>query len=821
MHEPRTALHEHPLLLTDLFDPALYSAEAAALPYYFLAVIITAVSVYVWFRDPDTRVTRLHSALSFTLVVWCLGRAVLLQTTDPAAAVIISRLIYGSICLIIALLFEFSCVLTRSQRRHSLTIRLNWLIAVVMAFLSLTTPWMVAGWQDQPWGMEPWSGPLGRVLIGWALLQIGIVLWEIRGGLRAAGPNTRERRRLLAYAGAMVLVMLSTSDLLLALGAPVFPLSAVSITGYVIVTAWMHRRYGLVEVTSHIAAEKMMDLIQHALLIMDAEGTIQAINERTASLVGLSADELTGCPASAIFGDLFLPENIHRLAQDDYADLEKEFILHPRDGREARDVAASFIAIRDRQQNVIAYLALIRDVTTERRRQQARLAEGLRDGLTQLPNRMMFIGMLDAAVKQARGGGHRSFAACMIGLDRLRVINEDLGYAAGDRVLITIAERLRRLLSPEETVARVGGDEFGLLVSLGDFSRLRTRLQAIHKAISAPIQLDDHALYPSASIGVATSDIAFNSGSDALRNASVAMFKAKETGGGAIRWISPEEIGSQRTRLEDALRHAIAEHEFVVYYQPVISVRSGCIAGFEALVRWQHPEKGLLGPQEFIEYAEQSGLVAMIDRQVLEQACADLVEFRRVAGFENAHVSVNMAEDDLRPTDCARNVTTLIARYGLPNGALRLELLERVAMTGQVQATLTQLHTAGLQVCIDDFGTGYSSLSRLHELPISVLKIDRAFVHAMIHGKGGEKVITSILALAENLDLTAIAEGAGSEEEARRLVELGCDLIQGFYFAQPMPAAQVLELLSNPSQVHDRIRALRRPAAAQSRANRA
>ena len=813
MHDPRLASPEPTLLLVDVLDTAHYSWNPAALPYLLVAAGILATTLFVWHRDPDTRVSRLHAGFSLMFVLWALGRGLLRLADDPTVVVMLARMFYVLVSLAIPLLFSFSCVLTRNETRRAHLIRFNWCAGVILAFLSITTPWLIASWQEMPWGMEPWHGILGMPYLIWIGLLLALVLFDIGRALRDAPAHSSERSRLRWYGVAVGILGLAGSDLLLASGIPVLPIAALPVLAFSIITAWIHHRYGLVEVTTKLAADKMAALIQHALVIMDAEATVQVVNQRTARLVGLPVDQIVGRPAHESFGDAFLPDNIERLAQDDHADVEKEFIRRPRGGSAARDLSASFVSIRDGRQRVVAFLSLVRDVTAERKRQQARLAEGLRDNLTQLPNRSMFLGLLDAAVKQARGSQDHGFATCLIGLDRLRVINEDLGYAAGDQVISATADRLRRVLSASDTVARVGGDEFALLMTLdADPKQLDRQLEVITDTLRRPLKLDDHEVFPSASIGVASSALNFNSGSDALRSASIAMFKVKESGGGDIRWISADDMGGQRTRLEAELRRAIDERQFEVHYQPVVSFKAGDVVGFEALVRWRHPEKGLLGPVEFIEYAEQSGLIAAIDRQVLEQACIDLVGFRRHAGFERLSVSVNMAEEELRPEDFAQRVSALVAENGLPNQAVRLELLERVALTGQVRKTLAQLQRAGIDVCIDDFGTGFSSLSRLHELPISVLKIDRSFVKAMALGEGGEKIISSILALADNLELAVVAEGAGTEREARQLHDLGCDVIQGFYFARPMPADRVHAMLREPAAIRQRMAVIADPA---------
>lgn len=807
MHDP-SLQGPNDFLLLDLLEPAHYATSAAAIPYALAAAACAFASLLTWIRDPDTRATRLHTALAGVLVLWCIGRALLRMAIDPAGALAVSRVLYVLIPLAVPLLFEFHCVLTRNGHR-TLLIRTQWVVGITLGFLSLTSPWLVAGLRQMPWGAEPAAGPLGWALAAWIGILLAVAARDLRRSWHRSLPGSGERARLKLLAVATLLLQPATSDVLVAVGLPWYPLTSLAIPAYVVLTAWMLLRHGLVEVGAELAADRLAELIPHALLILDADGAIRAANTRACHLLGLRRERVVGQSASALLGRTFAPEQIRRLARDDVGDLEKEFILHPHDGSPPRDVAASFASLRGRNGQAVAFLALIRDVTAERRREQQRIHQGLHDPLTGLPNRAMLIGLLDAAVRQAQAPGSPGFVCCVVAADRLRIINEDLGHSAGDQLLVTTARRLHTLLHPTETVARIGGDEFALLLEPGvEPAALELRLQAVLDALSQPVELEGHAVYPSFSIGVAGSETRFSGGADALRIASAAMFRAKEQGGGRIARAHATEVGRQRTRLEAELRRAIDRREFVVHYQPVVDVQARRICAIEALVRWRHPERGIISPAAFIEYAEETGLVAQIDRQVMEIALSDLARLRAEQDHDIV-LSLNMAEQELRGPDFPDRVAREIDGHGLPRSALRLELLERVALTAEIRSVLIALHRHGIELCIDDFGTGYSSLSRLHELPIRVLKIDRSFVRAMGRGEGGDKLISSILALAGNLGMATVAEGAGSEEEARALVALGCREIQGFYFAQPMPPEALQELLADPSPVIERIDRIR------------
>jgi EAL domain-containing protein (putative c-di-GMP-specific phosphodiesterase class I) len=293
-----------------------------------------------------------------------------------------------------------------------------------------------------------------------------------------------------------------------------------------------------------------------------------------------------------------------------------------------------------------------------------------------------------------------------------------------------------------------------------------------------------------------------------LRTASIALYRAKESGGGAIQYSTANEGGTHRTRLESELRRAVELQEFCVHYQPVIDLVEQRVDGFEALVRWRHPERGLLAPSEFIELAEEVGLIAAIDNQVLRTACADLKELQRIGGSRKLNVSVNLADQELLDAGFTGRVQALLTQHDLEPGSVSLELLERVAQVEPVRDTLRQLRALGVGLYIDDFGTGYSSLSRLHDLPATVLKIDRDFVRAMSLGDGGEKIISSIVVLARNLGLGVIAEGASIADEVRHLHRLGCRYVQGYFFAHALAFEGAAELLRDPRALQQKFNLL-------------
>ena len=810
MHDPRWVGEQAPRLLIELLSPDHYSFAASALPYFAAGVVMVLTAMLVLYLEQGNRVSRRYFGYASLFGLWSIGRGLVRMSDEPEAVVALTRSCFILVGLAVPLLFQFACFVNRSEARRTVLIRGSWGVGIALSLVSFATPWLVNGWQVTPAGLEPTLGWAGWLLILWcaALLIVAFAdTWRARA---QSARGSREHGRLQIFLVAVLVLSLGLSDFLRFMGWPVPALTSFSGLSFSMLTAYITWRFGLVEITTEMAAEQIAAMVRRALLILDADGVVQVVNDRTARIFGMQAGELVGHQAEVLLGDAFRPDNLRRIAQIEGVDEEKEFIHQPEGALVGRDLAMSVVAMQDKHQRQIGFVCLVRDVTQVKRAQEQRLAEGLRDALTQLPNRAMFLGLLDAAVKHQRDADDGGFAVCFVGLDRLRVINEDLGYGMGDQVLFEVAGRISQIVRPQDTVARIGGDEFGILMpDAPDAAYQAHFVDELDRCLRAPMALSDHKLYLSASIGVASSEFEYAGGADVLRNASVAMYKVKEAGGGASRWVTAEDLGTQRTRLESDLRRALENDEFVVHYQPVVDLRERRVIGFEALIRWQHPERGMVPPMEFIEFAEDIGLIGEIDAWVFAQSCRDLQEFMGAAAGRQLSVSVNMAEGELQDPGFITRVRTTMAEHGLAPHHVRFELLERVAMSGPVGDTLAALRELGLDVCIDDFGTGYSSLSRLHELPITVLKIDRAFVRAMSLGEGGDKVIASIIALARSLGLKVIAEGAGSADDVRQLYALGCMHIQGFYFSPGVPKHEAVHMLSHPEQLLEQIEALR------------
>lgn len=444
-------------------------------------------------------------------------------------------------------------------------------------------------------------------------------------------------------------------------------------------------------------------------------------------------------------------------------------------------------------------LVALRDRTPEKQAERNLRQTMLHDALTGLPNRVMFTEQVEAAVERAAAtrvaGESRIDAAVLIlNVNRFKQVNESLGHVAGDELLISFARRLLTCVRSGDTLARLSGDEFAVLVHGNDVSEIALNIAArIHRELTHPFALSGRELFVSASIGIATTVSSEPHAEELIRDADFAMHRAK-AGGIARTEIYQPSAHSQacsRFELETDLRRAVERGELRLFYQPLVELKTGRLAGFEALARWQHPERGLISPVDFIPLAEETGLIVPIGRWVLNTACRQLGQWRKKLGSRAHHLimGVNMSVIQLARDDVVEAVSTALREADLPGDRLKIELTESTIVDNPQRAgsLLGQLKGLHATIAMDDFGTGYSSLMSLQRLPIDILKIDRSFVSGMFDGEDSYNIVTAILSLATSLDMDTVAEGIETQAQADRLTSLGCRLGQGYLYAAPLP----------------------------------
>jgi diguanylate cyclase (GGDEF)-like protein len=393
-----------------------------------------------------------------------------------------------------------------------------------------------------------------------------------------------------------------------------------------------------------------------------------------------------------------------------------------------------------------------------------------------------------------------SFSVLFLDVDRFKVVNDSLGHARGDEMLVEVGRRLHSGVRPADTVARLGGDEFTVLLedvpARESACRVADRLQ---DAMKAPFVLGGQEVFSGVSIGIAHGSAGYGTPEEILRDADTALYRAKAQGRG--RWVEFDSTMHERAvellQLETDLRRALERHELLLHYQPVVQLETGRISGAEALVRWQHPERGLVPPVEFIPLAEETGLIVPIGAWVLREACEQMHRWQQQLNAPDLEIGVNLSSKQFQSPGLVGEVADVLRVTGLSPRSLRLEVTESLLMDKHpaVADAMTGLRAMGVRIDLDDFGTGYSSLSYLHQFPIDTLKIDRSFVHRMSASEEGLEIVNTILSLAQSLDMEVVAEGVENAEQLKLLRGMHCSYAQGYHLSRPIDAPRFASLV--------------------------
>jgi diguanylate cyclase (GGDEF)-like protein/PAS domain S-box-containing protein len=439
----------------------------------------------------------------------------------------------------------------------------------------------------------------------------------------------------------------------------------------------------------------------------------------------------------------------------------------------------------------------------ERKRVEAELLyTAFHDNLTGLRNRAYFMDRLGLAIERSRSELASNCAVIFLDLDRFKVVNDSMGHNAGDALLKEIGQRLKRCTRPQDTLARIGGDEFALLIEAP--ANLATSVEvaeAIIVAMRMPIRLGRQDIFPACSIGIVQASASYRSAEDLIGDADVAMYQAKRAGQGdyAIFSESMRAEAKAALALQTDVRLAFERNEFILHYQPIFDLASGLIDGFEALIRWQHPERGLVSPAQFIPAAEEIGLIRQIDRWVLREACAQLRVWKDRFSGHSLHMSVNTSATELNDPSFVDKLKAVLAEFDLDPRSLQIEITEGIFLlpSSGVTSALKNIRGLGVRIALDDFGTGYSSLSYINRFPVDTIKIDRSFISGLDRDKRTLAIVDLLVKLGAALDVSIVAEGIERAEEAKILSDMGCSHVQGYYFARPMTKDSATAMLSD------------------------
>lgn len=622
--------------------------------------------------------------------------------------------------------------------------------------------------------------------------QLGYKVGDVRGGVGVAVPLAEYNR----LADKEHRVYAITHGLLWLLG--VFGIATVS----------QRSRLNLLEREHSVAelalAAQVFDNGLQGTLITDANGTILRVNRMFTEITGYSAEEAVGTTPrllksehqdAAFYEDMWQQLTSQGSWQGELWDRRKN--------GQSFAVWQNISSVRDENGDIRYFIGMIQDITEQKVASERIQHLAHYDLLTGLPNRQLFSDRLQHALNRAARDGTK-LAVMFVDLDHFKKVNDSLGHYAGDQLLIAAAARLSSCVREADTVARLGGDEFTLLIEdvpvLSEVDRLLERLQ---QKLSEPLRLDHHELFIGASIGVALYPRDGDSAEALLKNADTAMYRAKSGGRGRYSYFdeSMSAASKRQLTLETALRYAVERQELILHYQAQASFDHARITAFEALVRWQCPEYGLIAPNDFIPLAEETGLIIPIGRWVMQTACRQAMAWNPAA--DGPGIAVNVSAVQLLEPGFAGEVAALLAETGLAPQRLEIEITESSVIGHLADAitVLSQLRDLGIHIAVDDFGTGYSSLAYLKRLSVNRLKIDRSFVQDIPGNASDAALVQAIVSMAHSIGLTTIAEGVETEAQRKFLADLGCEQYQGYLLARPLPAEAAGQLLQPVAQV--------------------
>lgn len=541
----------------------------------------------------------------------------------------------------------------------------------------------------------------------------------------------------------------------------------------------------------------LVDMSQDGVFLSQG-GKYVYVNRSFAYMLGFEPEELAGKPVTGtvLASNGELAEQIATDAMGHGAAEPHEMYLRCKDitSQVTVSITVSRISWRGRP----ASMGTVRDITERKKAEQDLVHSAYHDALTGLPNRSFFMERLRQALERSDKRAADNFAVLFLDLDRFKLINDSLGHSFGDRLLVAIAKRLRTCLRPDDLIARHGGDEFTILLeSIQGLDDATAVADHIHEELARAFNVDGHDVFSTASIGIVISADHYRHADEFLRDADTAMYRAKAAGkaGYVVFDDAMHERVKANLKLETELRHALQRNEFRVYYQPIMELATGRLTGFEALVRWAHPDRGLVAPEQFLAVAEETGLIIPLGWWVMETACAQLAEWRKRHKHltDSISVSVNIANRQFAHWVLPQRVARVLDMTGMPAKNLCLEITETVFMDNPQLAveTIGRLRTIGVNLQMDDFGTGYSSLSALRTLKLDTLKIDRSFISGIELNRSDRAIVRTITVLAADLGMDVVAEGIENSRQLELLRALGCRRGQGYYFSRPFSPAEV------------------------------
>jgi len=548
----------------------------------------------------------------------------------------------------------------------------------------------------------------------------------------------------------------------------------------------------------------LANIVPVGIFRTDLQGVCFYVNERWCLMSGLTPEESYGFGWMRVLysEDSQKLNDIWYRSREVNSPFSLEYRFQQPNGRIIWVLGQSVIE-RNEQGEVIGYVGTVTDITERKEAQERFIYNSLHDPLTDLPNRTLLMDRLELALRRSKISENYHYAVLFLDLDRFKVINDSLGHLSGDQLLKKIAQKLKNHLKTVDLIARLGGDEFVIL--LEDISALDEAIKVAERIIQdtqSPLIINDYEIFIGTSIGIVLGTPDYTEASDLLRDADIAMYRAKMDGRGTYRLFDHKmhKQAVNRLILETDLRKALENEEFLLYYQPIMNIVKNQLIGFEALVRWQHPIRGLVPPDQFIPITEETGLIVQLTSWVFYKACQQLANWKaKFPAYFPLKMSINLSAKDLRKANLIEDIDKSIAATGLTGDCITLEITESMLIENihKTIELLNDLKKRNIHLSIDDFGTGYSSLKYLHLFPANYLKIDRSFVSQMLVGNRNYKIVNTIINLSKQLGLEVVAEGIENNQQLQLLHELGCEFGQGFLFSKALCASEIERIYFN------------------------
>ncbi|MFK8014151.1 MAG: putative bifunctional diguanylate cyclase/phosphodiesterase [Gammaproteobacteria bacterium] len=780
-------------MTADLFSFEFYAFGATAFVPVLLGLVIASVGVAFAVREGGSRLGLPFLTMALSAAVWLVADGAARAASVAELALWWHRLGHGALAIFPLSFLWFTHNVAGPVQHAAWQLRGTAVLGGALVSLALWSGSFIASVDAVGESYLPkfgWVGTVFSITYVATMLLAGSVYLR---RLLQAGKNSSGHRRLQLLATSSLVGAFFGVALLPANGIPVFVEGHWVITCFFVLTAYVNGRYRVNDITPALIGAQIASTMVDALLVVDRDATLRQINPAAERLFGVATEQASGMPVRRLIGNDALRRQIGAMI-DGRGAPNLELSLTDGDGG-VRTMSVSASAVREYDEAARAFLFILRDISTRKKAEERIRELAYSDLLTGLPNRSGFNERLETLIV---GGDASSLTLLFLDLDRFKRVNDTLGHAAGDRMLEVVARRLNHCLRRDSSqrdeadsiIARLGGDEFVICLSDVVETDVISRIcERILTALSQPIDLDGQEVFSGASIGISRYPTDADTTEALLKTADLALYEAKDAGRNNFQFydVALEAQNRERVMLEADIRVGLDKDQFTVHFQPLIDQRTRHTVGAEALLRWQHPTRGTVAPDQFVPVAEEAGLIPILGERVLQQACAAAAGWHAL-GLDHMTVAVNVSEHQFRRHNLVSVVMSCLDQFKLPPQALILELKESTIMNdvGQTMSTLDRLHALGVRICVDDFGTGYTSLNHLKRFPVDILKVDGTFTRGIATNANDAAITQTIISMARNLHLQVIAEGVETEAQAAFLRRAQCHFMQGYLFGAPV-----------------------------------